>query len=113
MNAARVTVVATIVAACALVATAHAETHRIAVVVGNNAGGGALPPLRFAETDAAKIGDVLVEMGGVARRDLFLVQGGDRAAVESAMAQASSRIAARRRATGARVILVFYFSGHS
>jgi hypothetical protein len=35
--------------------TAAAETRRLAVVVGNNAGTGELPPLRFAEADAGKV----------------------------------------------------------
>ncbi|HUS27532.1 MAG TPA: hypothetical protein VMZ53_03455 [Kofleriaceae bacterium] len=49
----------------ALTASAHAETKRVAVVVGNNAGNGELAPLRFAEIDAGKVSRVLIELGGV------------------------------------------------
>jgi hypothetical protein len=110
-------VIGRLLAALALVAlfagAASGDTHRIAVVVGNNVGGPRMPPLRFAEDDAAKVGRVMVELGGVAAGDLFLVKGGNKAAVEAALARASARIAARRRAPGGRVVLFFYFSGHS
>jgi hypothetical protein len=92
--------------------TAEAATHRIAVVVGNNVGRGDLPPLRFAEDDAAELGRLLVELGGVPEADLFLLRGGDRAAVDAMLARARARIAALRR-PGDRVVLFFYFSGHS
>jgi hypothetical protein len=91
---------------------AEAATHRIAVVVGNNVGRGDLPPLRFAEDDAAELGRLLVELGGVPEADLFLLRGGDRAAVDTMLARARARIAALRR-PGDRVVLFFYFSGHS
>src|SRR5687768_15824870 len=91
---------------------AEAATHRVAVVVGNNIGRGDLPPLRFAEDDAAELGRLLVELGGVPEADLFLVRGGDRAAVDALLARARARITALRR-PGDRVVLFFYFSGHS
>lgn len=93
--------------------TAAAETRRIAVVVGNNAGSGAQAPLRYAETDAGKVGRVLVELGGVAPADLLLLQGRDQTALKAALAQASSKIAAHVKASNDRVMLFFYFSGHS
>ena len=46
-------------------ASVQAETFRFAVVVGNNAGRSALPPLRYAEADAGKFARVLLELGDV------------------------------------------------
>jgi hypothetical protein len=91
----------------------RAETRRVAVVVGNNAGSGEQPPLRYAETDAGKMARVLVELGGVAASDLFLLQGRNIAALRQTLALARQRVAAHQENPADRVILIFYFSGHS
>jgi hypothetical protein len=93
--------------------TASADTRRLAVVVGNNAGAGEQAPLHFAETDAGKLARVLTELGGVDPADLFLLQGRDLAALEETLRVARARVAAWHKIPGTRVVLVFYFSGHS
>ncbi len=92
---------------------AHAETRRIAVLVGSNAGTEERPPLRYAESDAGKLARVLTELGGVDPSDAFLVQGRDLAAVRGALAAATARVAERLKNPADRVVLFFYFSGHS
>ena len=92
---------------------ARAETRRVAVVVGNNAGTGEQPPLRYAETDAGKMARVLVELGGVDAGDLFLLQGRDIAVLRRTFVLARQRVAAYQEDPVNRVILIFYFSGHS
>src|SRR6185369_1229925 len=99
-----------IVLACA---NAAAETRRIAVVVGANAGDGERAPLRYAESDAGKLAQVLIEMGGVDRQDLFLLQGRSLAELRGVMADATRRVAAHHKVSDTRVLLLFYFSGHS
>ena len=47
-----------------LASLAHATVLRHAVVVGANYGGSGLDPLRYAESDATRIGDLLLELGG-------------------------------------------------
>ncbi len=94
-------------------AAAQAETRRVAVVVGNNAGSGAQPALRYAETDAGKVARVLLELGGVDPADLFLLQGRDQAALRAAMSAASARVLAKLKSPADRVMVIFYFSGHS
>lgn len=94
-----------------LCAVAHAGTKRVAVVVGNNTGNDGLQPLRYAEVDAAKVGRVLVELGGVAQADLFLLQGKDLATLEATLARAKAKVADYQRTD--RVVLLFYYSGHS
>jgi hypothetical protein len=97
----------------ALAAPAQAETHRLAVVVGNNAGGGTRPALRYAEDDADRMARLLLELGGVAAGDLRLLRGASIEAVRAALAE--TRLRSRRLAgqPGARVVVLFYFSGHS
>ncbi len=92
---------------------AHAETRRVAVVVGHNTGGATQTPLRFAEDDAGKFADVLIDLGDVDAANLFLVQGKNRAAVEDALARATRAVKAVRAAPDDRVILLFFYSGHS
>jgi len=92
---------------------ASASTKRVAVIVGNNAGGADQTPLHYAEADASKLARVLVELGGVAPDDLFLLQGKSLAALDDALARAKRRITAFRTDPTNRVIVLFYFSGHS
>ena len=74
---------ALIIATCILAgaATSHASTRRLAVIVGNNEGNASTAPLHFAETDAAKLAQVLGELGGVAPADLFMLRGRSLAAL--------------------------------
>ena len=90
-----------------------AETKRVAIIVGNNAGGASMPPLRFAESDAGKMARVLVELGDVQPDDILLLQGRKAADVERAIADAKDRIAMFKRSPDVRTVLVFFFSGHS
>ncbi|HRC59215.1 MAG TPA: caspase family protein, partial [Kofleriaceae bacterium] len=90
-----------------------AGTKRIAVAVGHNTGAGDQPPLRFAQDDAAKLADVLVELGGVDAADMFLVQGQGAAAVRGALDRARAAITRARAVPDDRVVLTFYYSGHS
>ncbi len=86
--------------------SARAE-RRIAVVAGNDLGAPTDPPLRFAQRDAVRIAQVLTEVGGIARRDVLMVIGGDPAALRAALQRAVS-LAADQPAT-----LMFYYSGHA
>ncbi|MBX7100272.1 MAG: caspase family protein [Myxococcaceae bacterium] len=101
------------VLACLLALSALAETRRVAVVVGNNAGNGDLAPLRYAESDAGKMARVLVELGEVSSDDVLLLQGRPVAELERALADARDRVASFKKNPDTRVVLLFYFSGHS
>jgi Caspase domain len=103
-----------VVAAVALGApAAAAETRRVAVVVGHNTGGATERPLRYAEEDAAKMADVLVELGEVAPENLFLVRGRPVEAVTEALRRATLAVQKARKDLDDRVVLTFFFSGHS
>lgn len=98
----------------ALAATpAFAETHRLAIVLGNNVGNDSTAALHYAELDATKLSQALVELGGVASEDLHLLHGTTIAEVRNVFARATKQIAAWRAVPDTRVVLVFYFSGHS
>jgi len=92
---------------------ASAETHRVAVIVGSNAGSGEFPALRWAEADAGKMARLLTEVGQVRPGDLFLLQGRSLEEVDQALRLAEARVAELHRLPDARVVLIFFFSGHS
>lgn len=94
-------------------AEAAATTHRIAVLVGNNAGSGERPPLHFAESDAGKMARVLADLARVPASDLFLLQAQPLSAIQDAMQSAHKRVEGWHQNPADRVLLVFYFSGHS
>ena len=92
---------------------AGAESRRIAIVVGNNAGEGAYQPLRYAESDAGKMARVLVELGDVSGDDVMLLQGRKVADLERAIADSRERVQLFKKSPDTRAVLIFYFSGHS
>ncbi len=110
--------VAWLVAACLLPAAkpalcAKKEPVRIAVVAGSNLGAGDERPLRYAEDDATKMSRVLTEVAGFDRERVFAVLGHDRSALLDAMAKADRMVRDLAREPGRKVLLLFYFSGHS
>ena len=94
-------------------ALGHAGTKRVAIVVGNNVGNEDQVPLHFAEADATKFAGVLTELGGVAPDDLFLLEGKNLGALTDAFARVQRRIKSFRADPSNRIIVMFYFSGHS
>ena len=89
-----------------------AETVRLAVLVGNNVGTGARRPLRYAEGDAHKLGEVLSELGGFNQKNVHVINGRGLADVVSRLEQLKAQMVGWR-SSGRRVVLLFYFSGHS
>jgi hypothetical protein len=70
-------------------------------------------PLRFAESDAGKFARLLAELGEVNQDDIFLLQGRGLVEVEHALELASQKVALYHTQPDARVVLIFYYSGHS
>ncbi|MHB8879130.1 MAG: caspase family protein [Myxococcaceae bacterium] len=83
--------------------------RRMAVVAGNDLGGPGEVELRFAQTDARRLAQVLRELGGVAAEDLFLLLDEDATAVRKALVE----VDARAKASSAPVTLLFFYSGHA
>jgi hypothetical protein len=97
-----------------LLHTARADVRRAAVIVGSNAGSGERPPLRYAEADAEKFAQVLVELGGFGRSDVYLLRGAPKSTLRDVLAAVREKLALWRTQTpDARLMVLFYFSGHS
>ena len=96
-------------AAASWAGAARAEPVRILVSAGSKLGLAAERPLKFASTDASRVRDVVVSLGGVKPEHAFVLAEPSRAqlfaAVDSARAEA-------QRHPASEVTLIFYFSGH-
>jgi hypothetical protein len=92
---------------------AHAVTHKFAVVLGNNLGHDPAKELKYAEQDATKMRDVLVELGGFRPDDVKLVLDGDSNRAWAAIERMEQRLSKRKSETGAKSLLLFFYSGHA
>lgn len=90
------------------VALAQASVLRHAVIVGANLGGGSLEPLRYAETDAQKVADTLVELGGFDPAYVTVLY----SPTQGALKEALHDHADIARTSGDDLFL-FYYSGHA
>ncbi len=103
--------IAPIGAAALLCASAEAAERRMAVVIGADHGDADEAALTWAEADARRVADVLVELAGVAPDELVHLERARAADVREVL----SRVAARAAAEPAdqRSMLVVYVSGHA
>lgn len=91
---------------------AWAAVQRYAVVIGNNQGDRDETNLRYAETDAQKVYDVLRDLGDFPPENMVLLQGEDVDTVQRVLIATNDRI--RSRASGRDQALFFvYYSGHA
>jgi uncharacterized caspase-like protein len=89
---------------------ARAET-RFALVVGRNVGDVHESPLRWAEADAERVRDVLLEIGNVAPDRTVTLMSPSAAEAREAQLELKGRIAEANR-RGEHTVLLFYYSGH-
>ncbi|MFO8073116.1 MAG: caspase family protein [Polyangia bacterium] len=82
---------------------------RIAVVAGNNVGLARSDPLKYAQRDAARMAELLREIGGVREENLFLLRGGDPGDLRAAFDAAAARLAESER----DAVFLFFYSGHA
>lgn len=90
-----------------------AETRRVAILVGNNVGAASTETLRHAESDAEKVYDVLVDLGGFAPDDVILLTGESGDVLRTAFDTVEQRIDGLRAAGVDHTLLLFYYSGHA
>lgn len=87
--------------------------ERYAVVIGNNTGARNEVTLRYAEADAARVYDVLKELGGFHPENMLLLQHEDAATVRRALIAINDRVRASNAGTPSQTVLVVYYSGHA
>jgi len=94
-------------------APAHAaEVRRIAILVANNTGGEGTSALRYAKSDAEKVGAVLVELGGYREGDVHYLFDADVDRARTELAEVEATVA-RAKKDGAETTLLVYYSGHA
>lgn len=91
--------------------TAMATTVRTVLSIGNDVGLDSEPPLRWAETDAQRLRDVLVELGGVMPARATLLQGPSVEVVAAELLRIRGQVEEVKR-RGERAELFVTFSGH-
>lgn len=91
---------------------AFAQGRRFALLVGENRGVASDELLRFAEVDAQRVRDVLVEVGGVGAEDAIVLAGADAAALRRALS-ALSLAMVKATAEGPNDRLYVYVSSHA
>lgn len=96
----------------AVAAQPSAPTRRVALIVGANDGGPGRVKLRYAGSDARALQRVLAEVGGIDRRDAFVLIDPNTTDFLEGFKRAQQRVA-RARAEGERVQFLFYYSGHA
>jgi uncharacterized caspase-like protein len=99
----------TVLVATTFAAPAAAEPVRLLVAVGSQRGLAAERPLKFANSDAARVREIFVGYGGLRERDAEVLREPSRAALFAAIARARAE-ASRHRPE--EVTVFFYFSGH-
>lgn len=82
---------------------------RLALIIGHNQGGRGLKPLRYAQQDAMRIRQVLIELGGFRKAEILLLKGPTGKQVERTLKRLKKKL---RRAKN-RGMFFFYYSGHS
>lgn len=87
---------------------AAAEVLRHALIVGANNGGGSLDPLRYAELDAERVSNVLVEIGGFDPAHVTVLYGPSAEELRAAIHEHASIAGAFDDD-----LFLFYYSGHA
>jgi hypothetical protein len=88
---------------------AHAEVARYALVVGHDDGHRDEQSLRFAEDDARRLAEVLVDLGGFSADNVTVLRGPSPDALQGALIGINDRI----RTRNAPAVLVVFYSGHA
>jgi hypothetical protein len=101
------------VATLLLSSPAFARVQRFAVVVGNDVGQGDDARLRYAESDARKVSQVLRDLGGFDAADTVVLLGEDAASARRTLISVNDRIRAAQALPDTQTLLFVYYSGHA
>jgi hypothetical protein len=97
----------------ALPSSALARVQRFALIAGNNRGHAPDLELRYAESDASKVAQVLRDLGGFEPADIVILRGEDAQTVRSTLINLNDRIRAAGAIPGQQALLFVYYSGHA
>lgn len=93
--------------------SARADVLRFGLFVGSNRGGEHEQPLRFATTDAQRMQEVLVELGGFSPLDALILREPTADAMRGALIALNDRVRAAAARPDVQVVLFVYYSGHA
>jgi hypothetical protein len=96
-----------------MVTVAHARVERFALLLGNNLGAAHELPLRYAESDAQRMYDVLNQLGDFSALNITLLRGQDASTVRSGLIELNERIREKMSQPDTQTVLVVYYSGHA
>ncbi|HMI93790.1 MAG TPA: caspase family protein, partial [Polyangiales bacterium] len=104
-----------LLAGCALAASqlARADVQRFAIVIGNDRGAADEQPLRYAESDARRVYDVLRDLGGFVPANMVLLSGEDARTAEDTIIAINERVRSALALPGSQAMLFVYYSGHA
>jgi hypothetical protein len=94
---------------CLLAAGPAAAEVRFALLIGANAGWSNDRPLRHAESDAERVQQALIEVGGFSPERVQLLKDPDTTELRAQL----RRLADRVRSAGDDALVLFYYSGHA
>ncbi len=103
----RLVLVATVLAA--MTGLTHASVERYAILIGHNKGAADEVSLRYAENDASKLRDVLVDIGGFRPENVTLLTGQNSDSVRRTLIAINDRL----RGQSGQAVLLVYYSGHA
>jgi hypothetical protein len=87
-----------------------ADVQRFAVLIGNDVGAPDEAPLRYAESDASRMADVLARVSGFAAENVVILKASTAEAALNALITVNDRI--RTSTSGSDSLLLVYYSGH-
>jgi hypothetical protein len=93
--------------------TAFADVERFGLLIGNNRGDGEESPLQYATTDAERMSDVLVDLGGFQPDHLVLLRDPSADIARRTLIALNDRIRASASRPDTQVVLFVYYSGHA
>lgn len=88
------------------------SVERYALYVASNEGGNDRATLRYAGTDAQRLSETMIEIGGIKKQNSMLLVDSTKAEIDGAFENMSSIIASNK-AKAKRTEFIFYYSGHS
>jgi hypothetical protein len=97
----------------ALCSSAEARVERFAVVIGNNRGAPGEEELRFAESDARRVHEVLMQLGGFEPANSVLLTGSDAETARRTLVSVNERVRYALELPRTEVVLLVYYSGHA